>query len=286
MGICTYCHQEAGWFTDAHDTCIQKANAGIESVKTCMADAVVRGKQYSEVSAMVEKLTADAAIPQVQVRAALKNGWSEGATKRCKAQPISREEFIAISDAYRDAGFQDDEMRMSPGSRARIFSCLIWTVLHDQIDPDQGPIRFNLQASEIPVFGIANVLLSEQRTVSSYFGGYGGVSVRIASGLYYHLGEVRGHKVENTLLQEVDYGDFMITTRAIYFGGREKGINFQLPYSHILRFMPYSDAVGICRDGGREQIFAPQHIADSGWWLFNVLQALAAKNSAAKGHHA
>lgn len=168
-------------------------------------------------------------------------------------------------------------MRMCPGELAQVFSGLIWSILHDQINPYQGPIRFNLQASEVPVFGVANVLVSQQRTVSSYLGAYGGTSVRVASGLYYHLGGVRGHRVENTALHEIDYGDFLITTQAVYFGGLEKGINFQLPYSHILRFMPYSDAIGICRDGDREQIFAPQHVAESGWWLFNVLQALVAK---------
>jgi hypothetical protein len=41
------------------------------------------------------------------------------------------------------------------------------------------------------------------------------------------------------------------------------GITFRLPYNSIVRFVPYADGVGICRDGGREQIFSPQHIANS-----------------------
>jgi hypothetical protein len=101
MGICRYCHQKAGWFSEAHDACVQKASTGIESVKTCMADAVGAGKQYSEVSAAIDNLASSAAIPQDQVRAALKDGWSQGAEKRCKAQPISDPEFTAISDLYR-----------------------------------------------------------------------------------------------------------------------------------------------------------------------------------------
>jgi hypothetical protein len=244
-----------------------------------MAYAVINGNPYSEVSAMVEKRTANFDIPRDLIRAALKNGWSKGAEQRGKAQPMSDQGVIR--DLYHLAGFTDEEMRLTPGNLALIFSYLIWTILHDQIYPYQGPISFNLQAGEIPFFGVANVLVSEQRTVSSYVGGYAGASVRIASGVYYHLGGVRGHQVQGTSLQEVDYGDFLITTRAFYFGGTEKGINFRLPYSYILRFVPYSDAVGICKDGGREQIFSPQHIANSGWWLFNMLQALAAKDSAA-----
>jgi hypothetical protein len=174
-------------------------------------------------------------------------------------------------------------MAVTPGYMAGVVSYIIWTVLHDQIDPYEGPISFNLQTGEIPVFGLANVLVSQQQTVSSYVGGYAGASVHIASGVYYHLGGARGHREQHTSLQEVDYGDFLMTTRAVYFGGTERGVNFRLPYSYVLRFVPYSDAVGICKDGGREQIFSPQHVANSGWWLFNMLQALAAKNSVASG---
>ena len=73
-----------------------------------------------------------------------------------------------------------------------------------------------------------------------------------------------------------------MTTQGIYFSGTEKGVNFRLPYSHIIKFQPYSDAVGVCKNGGREQIFAPQHVTESGWFLFNILQALAAKASGVK----
>jgi hypothetical protein len=162
------------------------------------------------------------------------------------------------------------------------FSFGIWTVLHDQMDPYQGKINFNLQAGEVPFFGFANVLLSEEQTANSYVGGYSGASIRIASGLYYHLGAVRGHREQSTSLQEVDYGNFLITTRSIYFGGTEKGVNFRLPFNQIVRFQPHSDAVGICKNGGRERIFAPQQVPGAGWFLFNALLALAAKESDVK----
>ena len=159
------------------------------------------------------------------------------------------------------------------------FSWRIWMVLHDQIEPYKGPIQFNLQAGEVPVSGIANVLLSEEQTRSSYIGSYGGASIRFASGLYYHFGGVRGHREQSTSLQEVDYGYFLMTTRAVYFGGTEKGVNFRLPYNQVVRFQPYSDAIGICKNGAKEEIFAPQQVPGAGWFLFNVLQALAAKES-------
>jgi hypothetical protein len=286
MGICKYCGQKAGWFNDAHDTCVQKAMNGIKTAKECMTNAVIESTDYSELATLSNKLISEAAIPEEQIRSAFKEGWSDGAEIRCKKQPTTLSEFSSMSDLYKGAGFRSEDMVKTAGFRAMTVSFLIWTILNDQIEPYEGPIRFNLQPGETPVFGMANVLLSEQKTTSSYVGAYSGASIRIANGLYYRLGGMQGHKVQNTSLQEVDYGGFLMTTRSIYFGGTEKGINFRLPYSSIIRFQPYSDGVGICKNGGKEQIFAPQQIPDAGWWLFNMLQALATKATEASGHHA
>ncbi len=296
MALCRYCGQRAGWFSDSHQTCIEKAAEGIETVRLAVQAVTSLGEKYEAIKAKVETMIREWHVPQQEALAAIKEGWSQGAEERSKAQPISPEEFSSMMDIYRAAGFTDEEIRFkTAGSWAMCFSFLIWTVLNGQIEPYQGPIQFQLQAGEIPVYGIANVLVREERTTKSYVGGYSGVSVRVASGLYYRLGGMRGHAVESTSLQDVDYGVFLITTRAIYFGGTEKGINFRLPYNQIIRFQPYSDAVGICRNGAREQIFAPQQaptaeatraLQDSGWFLFNILQALAARDSGATAHYA
>jgi hypothetical protein len=156
------------------------------------------------------------------------------------------------------------------------------------------PTSFNLQAGEVRVWGLGNVSLKQAVTTTAYVGSHSGVSVRVASGLWYRFGGLRGHKEEFTSLQDVDEGEILITTRAIYFGGRAtggSGANFRLPFNQIIRFKPYSDAVGICKNFAREQIFAPRHMVwsdgvisgptDIGYYLFNLLQALAAKDSAA-----
>ncbi len=104
MGVCGYCRQKTGWFSNAHDGCAKRAKAGIESVKKCMADAVVQGKHYGEVSATIRGLIADAAIPQDQANAALKDGWSEAVEQKSQAQPVSNDEYDAILGIYREAG--------------------------------------------------------------------------------------------------------------------------------------------------------------------------------------
>src|ERR1022692_18840 len=280
MGICRYCGQRAGWFSDTHDECVRKAAQGLEQLKSCVTDAIVQCKKYDDVKSTIDRLLSDSAIPHDQFLSAFMDAWIQGAETRCIAQPISGTEFTDIGDFYRGAGLTQDEIRKTAGFKATVFSFLIWTVLNDAIEPYTGPVRFNLPANEIPVFGIANVLLSEERTTRSYVGGYSGASIRVANGLYYHLGGMRGHRVENTSLQDIDYGDFLMTTEAVYFSGLEHGNSFKLPYNQVLRFQPYSDAIGICKNGAKEKIFAPQQVANCGWFLFNILQALATKHSA------
>jgi hypothetical protein len=249
------------------------------AIKACMADAVSEGKPYAKLKTRLEGIAADAAVPPDQLFSVVTEAWSEATVKQSLAQPLSEHECSAILDVLKAAGITQDSVSETPGLRAMFFSWRIWMVLHDQIEPYNGPIQFNLQPGEVPVSGIANVLLSEEQTRSSYVGNYAGASIRIASGLYYHFGGIRGHREQVTSLQEVDYGCFLVTTRAVYFGGTEKGFNFRLPYSQVVRFQPYSDAVGICKNGGREKIFAPQQVSEAGWFLFNILQALAAKDS-------
>ena len=89
MAICKYCGEKAGWFSEAHEACIQKATHGIEALKQCVSDAVVQGKQYPEIKAQLDRLAADSNVPQEQVPSAIKEGWSQGAGRRSIAQPIS-----------------------------------------------------------------------------------------------------------------------------------------------------------------------------------------------------
>jgi hypothetical protein len=104
MSVCRYCGQKAGWFSDAHESCIQKSNQGIEALKACMANAVARGKPYDEIRVQLNKIAADAVIPEQQALAAIKEGWSQGAEKQAIAHPLSEQEGSAIWDVGQAAG--------------------------------------------------------------------------------------------------------------------------------------------------------------------------------------
>jgi hypothetical protein len=80
MGNCRYCHQTAGLFSEMHDSCKKEATERIESIENCMAYAVIHAKPYSDVSAMVEKRTANFYIPRDLIRTQKRMEQGSGAT--------------------------------------------------------------------------------------------------------------------------------------------------------------------------------------------------------------
>jgi len=273
MSVCKYCGQKAGWFSDAHEECVQKFQQSIESLKAATADAIVEGKSYDDVAASLNGLIADANIPQQDASAAFKQGWSNGAITKSQKEPLCVDEYNAMHQFFKAAGITPEDMVKFPGYVQSSFSFMLWGVLHGQILEYDGPVRFNLQPGEQRVFGFGSMILYEEKATSSYVGGYSGMSVRVARGMYYHFGGMKGQRVQTSSLQEVDYGQALITSHNFYFSGDKA--NFRIPYNQVIRFEPYTDGIGIATNHGKKQLFVVYGLEDCGWFLYNVMQALA-----------
>jgi hypothetical protein len=168
---------------------------------------------------------------------------------------------------------------LSEGAMAVDFSNLVWMVRNNEYSNDPGiiaPCPFVLKDKNEHAIWISRCELMQEVTTSEYGGVYGGPSVRIASGLWWRVGGARGHKEVHSSIQPLDeMGDFAITTHAVYFGG--KRCNFRIPFSRVLKINPYSDSVGICKDGGREQIFLTM-ANGLAYYVFNLLEEIAHQN--------
>jgi organic radical activating enzyme len=64
MGICRYCQKNAGWFSDAHDACVQKANAerefakkALDSFQTARPRTAVRALSFAGGDPLYQRLT-------------------------------------------------------------------------------------------------------------------------------------------------------------------------------------------------------------------------------------
>jgi hypothetical protein len=86
------------------------------------------------------------------------------------------------------------------------------------------------------------VELMKEVTKREYVGAYGGLSFRIAKGVRFHTGGVRGHsEVVGTELQVADAGLLAITSQRLAFMGARK--TMEMPYTKLLGLNVFSDAI-------------------------------------------
>jgi hypothetical protein len=90
-------------------------------------------------------------------------------------------------------------------------------------------------------------------------------------GVYYHLGEFKGHAIDRTERVHVDTGLVAVTTKQIYFTGAKKA--FRIPYAKIVSFEPFTNGLGSIRDGlsAKPQIF----VTHDGWFSCKLVTNLA-----------
>jgi len=136
---------------------------------------------------------------------------------------------------------------------------------------NSSSLPVNLQKNEKIIWAFADTKLLEDKTRRQFVGGSRGVSVRVMKGVYYRVGEFKGHTIETTERVQVDSGWFIIASKNIYFVGNRKGM--RIPYGKIVSFDPYSDGIGIMKDAAsaKQQIF----INGDGWFTYNIVSNLS-----------
>lgn len=132
-------------------------------------------------------------------------------------------------------------------------------------------MQLNISHGEYPIFSIGATTYAEERTVSTQLRNYGGLSIPIGAGAYYHVGHSQGHTVAG--LQPIDVGEGLITNSALYFGGQRR--NFRISLANVIRYQPYIDGFGVCESYGSPKVFVPDYNGmDTGWFFFNLLTAI------------
>ena len=130
-----------------------------------------------------------------------------------------------------------------------------------------GNLPFKLMKSEELIAVMKNVKLSEQRVHTEYKGKSSGLSIKIAKGVYYRTSGFKGKPIKNLSMDYIDVGLLALTTKHIYFASKIK--NFRIRYDRIVAVKPYSDGVGIQKDGVSSKPMIFSNI--DGWFCYNFL---------------
>lgn len=134
-------------------------------------------------------------------------------------------------------------------------------------------VPFNLLKSETLVWLVQNTHYSTIDVMREFRGSSHGLSIRIASDLYYRPSAFSGRSITSEKTTHVDTGMLGITTKHLYFHGSAK--RFRVRYDKIVSFEPYSDGLGLMRDNLRAKPETFTVGEDDGWFLYNLVTNLA-----------
>jgi hypothetical protein len=299
MANCKFCGEKAGWFSDAHDACAANAQAGaneIETIVSAAAETIAQGGDAPNLQPNIDQIVTQKKVPLESVNVAIVQGWSRTSSEIALREPLSSHKQVALMNLYEQMGFTSEGMRKTNGFIAISLSAVLWGLINDVREIYDGAMvsrnPFNLKAGEIPIAFFGSVSYSQETSTRSYEGGYGGLSVRLAPGVYSHFGGFKGQRVEQNEMKEIDYsgngdGGMLLTTQALYFGGDHN--TFRIPFDHVISFHAREDGIGLSRSTGqgRPEVFSIS-IPDAngnavpappvfGWFLFNATRFLASK---------
>src|ERR1700680_1988885 len=289
MAVCDLCGENAGWFKSRHPLCVMRVENAQKAMRELELNGIMAGRGYADLDAEAKQLADTRHVRFDNVREALLQGANDAASKIALESPVSQEEYRRVFGVLQGWHIQDYLSTAAEFLKRQWFglprldmSLILWQVLHGlmPVYDGTGRMQFNLHPGEQPIFTAGKVTFAEERTVSTHTRTYGGLSIPVGAGIYYHVGASQGQQVSGLL--PLDIGEMLITTHALYFGGQKTTLRIQL--DSVLRYQSYLDGVGVCEAHGAPKVFVPDYSGmDTGWFFFNLLSALTARGGAGRG---
>jgi hypothetical protein len=271
---CIFCGKPAGFFHNKHHECAEKYESGRRQITHLIFDSPSSMDSIGSTASQVIQIASRSFISEPERKDLSLAAWSLAVDNTLDHGVLSEEvekrlvqlkEGLSLSSA--DLTRTDAWDRMV---KSAVLRDLMTGVIPHRMTVD-GNLRFNFQKSEKIVWVFEEVDYLEDKTRRQYVGRSRGVSVRVMKGVYYHIGGFKGHAIDRTERVHVDTGLVAVTTKQIYFAGAKKA--FRIPYARIVSFEPFTNALGIMRDGvsAKPQIF----VTHDGWFSYNLVTNLA-----------
>jgi hypothetical protein len=304
MGACRLCGQKAGILKSEHQECVAKHDAGLSKLSSLALDSLLRLEKslasppdttpprarlddelayavatatLAPVRKQLEEVRSSSFCSQQEKLAALVAAWRQGLER------FTSEKYLSPSESASLVGYKiffeiPSAILIESGDLAA-FSCFshVSEIQRGGI-PDRWPqeLPFIFERGETPFWRGIDIGLAQNRTTRSYEGGSGGLSIRVAPGLYTRVGAFRGHPIEATSVQLIDVGEMVLTDRQIYFSGPK--VTLKIRYGSIVAFEALEDGIGVRMEGGPAKIFAVgeqwKRPGLIGWYLHSVISLL------------
>lgn len=273
MGICKHCGQPAGFLKSAHNECKEKYTVGKQQIIELVSRAVGNREIVPTLGSVLADLEYSHCIDNQTARALVIEEWERAVERAFDDGILTEEEDNNLGEIKGALELSQEDLDRNGAYTKLVKGAVLRDVLNGVIPQRmriEGSLPFNLQRNETLVWVFSDAKYLEQKTRSQYVGGSRGTSVRICKGVYWRVGSFRGHSVPYT--ETTTYPGYVgVTTKHLYFAGAGK--SFRVRYDKIVSWEPYSDGIGIMRDGANAK---PQSfITGDGWFTYNLVMNLA-----------
>jgi len=274
MAKCDLCGQDAGLLRKRHRDCEKRLEAGKAETTALVAQSALAPQDLPAFQSKLSEIAARSFIKPEDQEPLLIEGWQNAVQTALDDNILTAEEEHSLMAFAESFSFTQQDLDQAGAFTRMVKAAVIRDILEGRLPQKVclvGELPFNLQKGEILIWVFSNAAYYEQRMRTHYEGGYQGVSIRVAKGLYYRVGGFRGHPVSTAEMVNMGSGPLGITDKHIYFASPAK--SFRVKYDKIVSFTPYSDGIGIQRDAqtAKPQVF----VTGDGWFTYNLISNLA-----------
>ncbi len=274
MSKCRYCGQDAGFFHSKHADCEQRHDSGVGRLCDILEECFNRKEDFYLHQKEVNDLCRDSYISPEEMRDIYCRTFDKAIDRYLDDGIIDRNEEQTVARFMQFTGLPQQALNANRSLEKVVQSKVLQELLNGQIPSPRitisGSFPFLLGKNERMLWLFRDVTLMMQKVRRETVGRTRGVSVRICRGVYYRTGGFKGTPVETSYMQRVGTGSVCLTDRNFYFHCPEKSL--KIPFSKILSLDPYSNGLGIQKDGAREQPMFFENL--NSWFCYNVISNL------------
>lgn len=275
MSNCKFCGQKAGFLNTKHKECEEKYIQGKPAIVSYIVNRISEGNDFYDLLTQVRKKAVDNYIDYSEIDDLITQAFDIAVDKMLDDGIINEDEEEKIATFREQLNLSQDVIDKNQSLQKVVKASILRDVTGGNTTPNprqkiDGLIPFNFSKSETLIWLFQNVDFYEQRIKTHYQGGYSGVSLRIAKGVYYRTGGFRGHPVKKEEMKFISSGLLGITNKHIYFSSFNK--SFRIQISKIVTLNPYEDGIGVQKDGvsSKPQVFSNI----DGWFTYNLISNL------------
>lgn len=292
MGDCVFCGKPAGIFKSRHKECALADEAAkakerervvslereqADFVQASLEDAFLTVKNGGDLAALEMRLldaVAAEKLDRAQMSEMFVKAWEKSVDAFLDDGLLDPEEESKLAKCQERFLLTQEKLNRNGKfmrvAKSGILRRVMAGEIPSNVDVDhQGMV--NLQRGETLVWLFNRAQYLEDIVRKQVVGRSQGMSFRIMSGVYYRVGGFKGESISTLERKNLGTGVLLVTDKNLYFVG--PGKTTRIPYSKVVSFTPYSDAVGLMRDtlSAKPQFF----VVDDAWFAFNLITNLA-----------